>query len=60
MTNLKHVVVVLSILSILAGGVYTLAAHVEKKVSGQLQPIKDDVKAIRNLLENYLLQELRK
>ena len=57
--NIKTLMVALSLIGLIAGAAWAMDARIEQKVTLQLQPIKDDVRAIRGLLERYLLSQVQ-
>lgn len=60
MINLKQLASVLAIISVISGGAWAVDARMDAKVTHELAPIKDDVRAIRNLLEKFLLQQIER
>jgi len=57
--NIKTLMVALSLIGLIAGAAWAMDARIEQKVTLQLQPIKDDVRAIRSLLERFVLSQVQ-
>ncbi len=59
MIKLKHVALIVALLGSFVGAVWALDARIDSKITMQLAPLKDDVRAIRGLLEGFLMTHLK-
>ena len=54
--NLKQIALIIGIIGAIAGGAWAMDARIDAKVTLHVAPLKEDVKAIRHLLEAYILR----
>jgi len=57
--NIKNLTAALVLIGLISGAAWAMDARIESKVTLQLAPIKDDVRAIRGLLESFVLSQIK-
>jgi len=57
--NIKNLTAALILIGLISGAAWAMDARIESKVTLQLAPIKDDVRAIRGLLESFVLSQIK-
>ena len=56
----QQLVMILGLIGMVGGAALAWDTRIDSKISHQVAPIRDDVKAIRNLLETFLLSQIEK
>ncbi len=59
MIKWKHIALIAALLVPFVGAVLAFDARIDAKITLQLAPMKDDVRAIRGLLEGFLMTQIK-